>query len=161
MHAFLRQRWALWLAALLAAWACASSARMASAQELELPVPRAVIYPGETVTDELLVGRAFVAHTVARSTTIETREALVGKVARRTLLPGQPVATSAIRDPYLVTQGKTATVVFEHGGLIISMNALALQNGGLGDVVSLRNLDSGSVIRGTVASDGSIRLDVP
>ena len=93
--------------------------------------------------------------------TIETREALVGKVARRTLLPGQPVAISAIRDPYLVTQGKTATVVFEHGGLIISMNALALQNGGLGDVVSLRNLDSGSVIQGTVASDGSIRLDAP
>jgi flagellar basal body P-ring formation protein FlgA len=49
--------------------------------------------------------------------------------------------------------------VFEWGGLVITTNALALQNGGLGDVVSLRNIDSGAVIRGTVASDGSVRLE--
>jgi flagellar basal body P-ring formation protein FlgA len=161
MHIFPRHGRALWLAALLAAWACASSARMANAQELELPVPRAIVYPGDVISDEILVGRAFIAHTVARSTIYEVREALVGKVARRTLLPGQPIPVSAIRDPYLVTQGKTATVVFEHGGLVITTSALALQNGGVGDVVSLRNLDSGSVIKGIVASDGSIRLDAP
>jgi flagellar basal body P-ring formation protein FlgA len=161
MRTFPRQRWALWLAALLAAWASASSARMAGAQELELPVPKAVIYPGDVVSDELLETRAFIAHTVARATIHEAREALIGKVARRTLLKGQPIAVSAIRDPYLVSQGKTAVAVFEHGGLTITTNALALQNGGLGDVVSLRNLDSGSVIKGTVAADGSIRLDPP
>ena len=161
MRAFLRQRWALWLAALLAAWACMSSVRTAGAQELELPVPRAVIYPGDVVSDELLAARAFIAHTVARSTIHEAREALIGKVARRTLLPGQPIPFSAIRDPYLVTQGKTVVVVFEHGGLTITTNALALQNGGLGDVVSLRNLDSGAIIKGTVASNGSIQLDAP
>jgi flagellar basal body P-ring formation protein FlgA len=134
---------------------------MAGAEELELPVPRAVIYPGDVVSDELLVGRAFIAHTVARSTIYEVRDALIGKVARRTLLPGQPIPLGAIRDPYLVMQGKTVTVVFEHGGLTITANALALQNGGLGEVVSLRNLDSGAVIKGTVASNGSIRLDAP
>ncbi len=161
MRAFLRQRWALWLAATLALLACVSSARMAAAEELELPVPRAVIYPGDVLSEESLVSRAFIAHTVARSTIHETRDALVGKVAKRTLLPGQPIPVSAIRDPYVVTQGKTAMVVFEWGGLMITTNALALQNGGIGDVVSLRNLDSGAVIRGTVASDGSVRLDPP
>jgi flagella basal body P-ring formation protein FlgA len=161
MRAFLRQRWGIWLATVLAAWACASSARMATAQELELPVPRVVIYPGDVLSEETLVSRAFIAHTVARSTIHEARDVLIGKVARRTLLPGQPIPVSAIRDPYLVTQGKPAMVVFEWGGLTITTNALALQNGGVGDVVSLRNLDSGSVIRGTVASDGSIRLDPP
>src|SRR5438105_11346354 len=114
MRYFPRQRWAFWLAALLAACACMSAARTAGAQELELPVPRAVIYPGDVISDELLVARAFVAHTVARAATCETREALIGKVARRTLLPGQPVPLAAIRDPYLVTQGKTVMVVFEH-----------------------------------------------
>jgi len=155
------QRWAFWLAALVAAWASAHSALPASAQELELPVPKAVVYPGDALSEELLVQRAFIAHTVARSTVFEAREALVGKIARRTLLPGQPVPVSAVRDPYLVMQGKTALVVFEHGGLIISMQALALQNGGAGDIVTLRNVDSGTVIKGTVAFDGSIRLDAP
>src|SRR3954465_13229129 len=133
MRPFLRQNWALWLAALLGAWACTSSARMARAQELELPVPRAVIYPGEVVSDELLGARAFIAPTVARAAVHESREALIGKVARRTLMPGKPTHGRAIRDPYLVTQGKTAMVVFEYGGLTITTNAVALQNGGLDD----------------------------
>lgn len=161
MRTLLGQRWAFWLAALVAVWASACPAASAGAQDLELPVPKAIVYPGDTLSEELLVQRAFIAHTVARPTVFEVREALVGKVARRTLLPGQPVPVSAVRDPYVVTQGKTALVVFEHGGLIISMQALALQNGGVGDVVTLRNVDSGTVIKGTVASDGSIRLDAP
>ena len=161
MRTLLGQRWAFWLAALVAVWASVHPAAPAGAQELELPVPKVIVYPGDTLSEELLVQRAFIAHTVARPTVFEAREALVGKVARRTLLPGHPVPISAVRDPYIVTQGKTALVVFEHGGLIISMQALALQNGGVGDVVTLRNVDSGTVIKGTVASDGSIRLDAP
>ena len=156
-----RQGWAWWLAALLAAWASAASAGTANAQEIDLPVPRSIVYPGDVLSEEVLVARAFIAHTVTRATVHDSREALIGKVARRTLLPGQPIPVGAVRDPYLVMQGKTAMVVFEYGGLTITTNALALQNGGIGDVVSLRNLDSGSVIKGTVASDGSIRLDSP
>jgi flagella basal body P-ring formation protein FlgA len=155
------QRWAFWLAALVAALASAHSVLPASAQELLLPVPKATVYPGDALSEELLVQRAFIAHTVARPTVFEARAALVGKVARRTLLPGQPIPISAVRDPYLVMQGKTALVVFDHGGLVITMQALALQNGGVGDVVTLRNVDSGTVIKGTVAPDGSIRLDAP
>jgi flagella basal body P-ring formation protein FlgA len=82
-------------------------------------------------------------------------------VARRTLLPGQPVPVGGVRDPYMVNQGKTAVVVFEADGLSISTSALALQNGGIGDLVSLRNLDSGNVIKGTVAPDGTVRVAGP
>ena len=156
-----RHRLAPWLAALLGGLAWVSGARLAAAEDLELPVPRAVIYPGDVIADEMLVGRAFIASTVARHTIFESRDGLVGKVAKRTLLPGQPISVSYIRDAYLVNQGKPATVVFQYGGLTITANALALQNGGLGDAVSLRNLDSGTVIRGTVVADGSVRMDPP
>jgi flagella basal body P-ring formation protein FlgA len=133
----------------------------ARAQDVELPVPKVTIYPGDVLTEEMLVERAFVARTVARATVYDSREALVGKVARRTLLPLQPIAIHSIRDPYVVNQGKVALVVYEAGGLIITSQATALQNGGVGDVVSLRNNDSGLVIKGTVAPDGSVRLGAP
>ncbi len=133
----------------------------ARAAELELPVPRMTIYPGDVLADNQLVERAFIAHTVARSTVHETREALIGKVARRTLLPGQPIPVGGVRDPYAVLQGKAAMVVLEAGGLIITTNAMALQNGNIGDVVSLRNVDSGTIIKGTVAPDGTVRLAAP
>ena len=131
------------------------------AAELELPVPRVTLYPGDVIGDEQLVGRAFIAHTVTRARVVASREALIGKVARRTLLPGQPVPVGGVRDPYVVNQGKPAVVVFEADGLSISTSALALQNGGIGDLVSLRNLDSGNVIKGTVAPDGTVRVAGP
>jgi len=133
----------------------------ARAGELSLPVPAATIYPGDVIAEDQLAERAFIAHTVARSSVHEGRERLIGKVARRTLLAGQPIPLSAVRDPYVVVQGKPTLVVFEAAGLTITSQATALQNGGIGDNVSLRNIDSGTIIRGTIAPDGTVRLEVP
>jgi flagella basal body P-ring formation protein FlgA len=130
----------------------------ALASNLELPVPRATIYPNETITAEHLADRAFIAQSVTRGSVFEEKQALVGKVARRTLLPGQPVPVNAVREPYLVNQGKSSLVVLQSGGLTITTQAIALQNGGVGDVITLRNPDSGVVIQGTVDPDGTIRL---
>ena len=55
-----------------------------------------------------------------------------------------------IRDAEVIKQGKPVRVVFSEGPLIISGLAVALQSGGVGDVLSLRNIDSGTVIRGIV-----------
>jgi len=156
-----RQAWAASLATALFVLSLLLAAQPARAAELELPVPRLTIYPGDVIGDDQIMERAFIAHTVARSTIHEAREALLGKVARRTLLPGQPIPINGVRDPYVVTQGKNALVVLEAGGLTITTNAMALQNGGIGDLVTLRNVDSGTVIKGTVASDGTVRLAGP
>jgi flagellar basal body P-ring formation protein FlgA len=131
------------------------------AANIDLPVPRITIYPGDTIAADQLAERAFVAATVVRSAVFDDRQTLIGKVARRTLLPGQPIPVNAIRDPYLVNQGKSSLVVFETSGLVITMQAIALQNGIAGDVVTLRNPDSGIVIQGTVERNGSVRLGAP
>jgi len=131
----------------------------AGADELELPVPRAAIYPGDVIGEDLIYGRMFIAHTVTRSSVFEAREDVIGKVARRTLLPGQPIPVSAVRDPYVVVQGKQALIVFKTAGLTISTYGMPLQSGGTGDVISVRNIDSGLVVKGRVEADGSIRVD--
>ena len=65
-----------------------------------LPVPTVTIYPGDVIADgDARRSRLPAADTVARSAILDAREALVGKVARRTLLPGQPIPINAIRDP--------------------------------------------------------------
>ena len=128
-------------------------------------MPRVTLYPGDVIGDVQLVARAFIAHTVTRASVVDSRDALIGKVARRTLLPGQPVPVGGVRDPYMVNQGKTAVVVFEADGLSISTSALALQNGGIGD------LEDGEVKTVTVTAsreggepvefEATVRLDTP
>jgi flagella basal body P-ring formation protein FlgA len=141
--------------ALAVTLACVAVVR---ASTLDLPVPRITLYPGDVISGEHLMDRAFVARTVTRGSVFEDQQGLIGKVARRTLLAGQPIALNAVRDAYLVNQGKSSLVVFETGGLTITLQAMALQNGSAGDVVTLRNPDSGVVIQGTVESDGTVRL---
>jgi flagella basal body P-ring formation protein FlgA len=148
------------VSALLTAFALAMSSTL-QAEDLVLPVPRVTIYPNGLIGDEQLVERPFIARTVARATVFDRREAIVGKVARSTLLPGQPISLKAVRDPYLVTNGKSVLVVFEAGPLVITSLATAQQDGGIGDEVTLRNNDSGTVIKGIVATDGTVRVGAP
>jgi flagella basal body P-ring formation protein FlgA len=75
------------------------------------------------------------------------------------LLPGQPIPRVAIREAYVVIQGKTIPVVFQSGTVTITGVALALESGSAGEMISARNPDSGIVIRGIVQPDGSLRAD--
>jgi flagella basal body P-ring formation protein FlgA len=133
----------------------------ALAREVVLPVPRMVIYPGNVITDDMLTERVFRGAEFEGPGVIAAREALVGQVARTTLLPNQPVTPSGVRSPFAVQQGQPAVVVFQSGGLVISGTAVALQAGSVGDVIGLRNTDSGTTIRGKVQPDGSVRVGMP
>lgn len=141
-------------AALLAALALATPALAAP---LTAPVPSITVYPGETIKETVVVDRAFPAG--ARDLpVILDRGALVGKVARRTLLPGQLVPTSAVQDPKVVVRGETVALVFEADGLVITTVATPLESGGVGDRVRARNVDSGLVVVGIVSQDGALRV---
>jgi flagella basal body P-ring formation protein FlgA len=146
------------VAALAAVCAILSAAAPVSATTQRLPVPRIAIYPGDPIVPDQLTERLFDARSVSQTAIFMTPDAVLGKVARRTLLPGKPIPVNALRDAYVVTQGKSAFVVFQSDGLTITGLGVALQSGGVGDVVSLRNADTGTIIRGTVMTDGSVRV---
>ena len=129
------------------------------AARVMVPVPRVTIYPNTIIADDMLedmdIGSAGHAQAFA------TREALIGKVARQTLLPNAPVLASAVREPFAIKQGQPAVAVFQAGGLVISATAVPLESGSVGDAISLRNPDSGTTIRGVVQADGTVRVGLP
>ena len=137
---------------------CFGGVAVAKAGEVELPVPRVTIYPGQVIQQAMLVDRAFRTKDDKPVSAIAASEALVGKVSKQTLLPGSPIYSEQLREPHAVIQGQAAHIVFRSGALTITGSAIALQSGGAGDVVSLRNADSGRIIKGTVAADGSVNV---
>lgn len=155
--------WLSALAPLLAAAAVLAGlpAARALARDVTLPVPRVTIYPGNAITENMLTERSFRGKDFEGPAFAATREALVGKVAKQTLLPNAPVSVAGVREPFAVIQGQPALVVFQSGGLIISATAVPLQAGSAGDVISLRNTDSGTTIRGVVQADGTVRVGLP
>lgn len=121
-------------------------------------VTNRVVYPGETIGADALREVPVKNGKRDLSAVVTFVEQVEGKIARRTLLPGRFIAVNSVRDAYLIEQGAAVQVMFVHGGLTISATAVTLQAGSAGDVVKVRNMDSGSVFTGTVMADGSIRV---
>ena len=123
-----------------------------------MPVPRMVIYPGDVIHDDMLMDVP--ASDVQGSVTsaIRTRSGLVGKMARRTLLPGRAVPSIAINNPRAVVNGAEVRLIYIDGGLTIVASASALQDGAVGDVIKVRNVDSGLTVSGVIQPDGSVRV---
>jgi flagella basal body P-ring formation protein FlgA len=141
----------------LAALAALAANAAGAGEPQRWPVPIVTVYPGETIRDAILEDREF-PNLTDRPQAIDHRRVLVGKVARRTLPPGQLIPINAVEDPKLVVRGTPVQVVFAQGGLVISALATPLQSGSVGEQVRARNLDSGLVVVGTVQADGTIRI---
>ncbi len=54
--------------------------------------------------------------------------------------------------------GAMVRVVFVEGGLTISTYGSALKAGSVGDVIPVRNNESGLTVSGTVEQDGTVRV---
>lgn len=145
-------------AALLAVLVTIGAAGSAAAQTVTLPVPVATIYPGDQITAGMLGEKAFRASTVSGGF-IDSRNLLIGKVARRTLLPGHAVAFNAIDEMDIVTRGTPVQLIFRQEGLVITAFASPLQDGSAGDIIRLRNADSGTVVTGVVQPDGTVSVN--
>ena len=53
------------------------------------PVPATTIYPGDLIKEEMIIDRAFAPNMPGAAAFISERPMAVGRIARRTLLPGQ------------------------------------------------------------------------
>lgn len=153
----LTRRLALGAALVLAGAGLAQAA--GSNAGVKLPVPRAVIQPGSTLTDLDLIERSFSLRTARQFAVAPHRSQVVGMVARRTLLPGQPIPLSAVEPLQLVRRGEMGRLVFREEGLFILMQVEVLESGGIGETVRVRNVDSGVVVSGKVRSDGAIEVE--
>ncbi len=148
------------LAAVLLFFAAAATpvGAASSIVRIEMPVPAVTIYPGDPLTEDLITMRRMRMRARTLPSFHRSPNALVGKVARRTLIAGRPIPVNALRAPSLVKEGDHVALIFEVGGLTIKGSALALQDGSRGQVIGLRNLDSGVTVRGRVVQAGIVTV---
>ena len=59
----------------------------------------------------------------------------------------------------MVAKGKLITLSFRKGGILLSAQGKALENGGLGDTVRVMNTQSKSVVQGTVTGPETVVVD--
>lgn len=142
------------LTTIICALGCAS---FAAAQE-KAPTPAMVIYPGDVIRESMLVDTDVRDLSRGTGNYIERRAELIGKAAKRTLLPGMAISPAWVESPRAVANGAQVRVIFREDGLTIVSSAAALQPGAIGDTIRLRSNDGGMTIVGVIQADGSVQV---
>lgn len=127
----------------------------AAADNALAPSPRNIIYPGDVISDNLLIEAPIAAPPYSGPVAMSAND-IVGMVATRTLLPGQSIPMAAVAPPRVLRAGAPVTMIYVDGGLTIEASGSALQDGAAGQIVKVRNDDSGVTVSGRVRPDGSV-----
>lgn len=132
-------------------------ASLAVAQE-KVPAPTVVIYPGDIIRESMLVDIDLRDLVRASGHIVESRAELIGKAAKRTLLPGAAIASTWVESPRAIANGAQVRVIFREDGLTILSSASAMQAGAIGDTIRLRSGDGGLTISGVILPDGTVQV---
>jgi flagella basal body P-ring formation protein FlgA len=151
-----RAKWKQVVATALLVVAAAGS--LAHAQQQMVVVPTRIIYPGDVISPESLDEVPLRRKLRDPNAIVYRPKELTGKIARRTLLPGRLIPVGSVREAWLVERGATVQVEFRHGPLEITVSGVTLESGSAGDLIRLRNVDTGVVFTGIVMEDGSVRV---
>ena len=144
-------------AALVACLLAGLSAGQASAEMGMAVVPTQIIYPGQEI-DAAQLQEVEVTNPNLSGGYAKSIDEVQGMISKRTLLPGRTISVSALREPFLVTRGSTVKMVFDDGSLVIRANGTPLQDAAVGELIKVRNKDSGVIVAGTVMADGTVHV---
>ena len=86
------------------------------------------------------------------------RDQLVGKVAVRDLIAGQPLRQSDVKAPQIISRGQSVTITSKVGGLTVTMKGKALGNARAGDRIWVQNQSSNKRVEGEVTPEGEVLI---
>ena len=120
-----------------------------------IPVLQHPANRSELISDEDVVIRNIQIESDLRGVIIE-RGQLVGKVAIRDLIAGQPLRQSDVKAPQLISRGQSVTITSKAGGLTVTMKGTALGNARAGDRIWVQNRSSNKRVQGEVTPYGEV-----
>lgn len=125
----------------------------------EVPVLNRRLSSGDVITakdlDWIKVRSRRLTRNIARSD-----DELIGMSVRRGSRIGRPIRLSDVQRPVMVAKGSRVVMELETKYMSLSASGSALENGGQGDVVRIRNLRSHKIVEGTVTGPGKVVVDL-
>ena len=87
------------------------------------------------------------------------RSQIVGAALKQSVLAGRAVALTDIEKAKIIKSGSIITLIATVNGLGVEARGMALQHGGVGDIIRVRNMSSKKVITGRVIDMGRVAIN--
>lgn len=82
----------------------------------------------------------------------------IGMEVRQSLRPGQVVRATDLAKPLLVKRGEPVMLLYEVPGIVLTARGKAEENGAIGDVVNITNVQTKRVIQGVVTGPAQVKV---
>jgi len=123
----------------------------------EAPVPARRLSVGHIVRERDLHWITVRASALDRNVLVE-EQLIVGQAVRRPLTEGRPIRTGDVEPPLLVQRKGMVTITLETPRMKLTAQGRALEDGALGDVVRIENIQSRRTIEATVTGPNAVTV---
>ena len=106
--------------------------------------------------DDLVVKR--METTKLAGVTFDNTEDLIGKRAIRPILPNIPITAEMIDNPPLIKKGDFIKVSVQSGNLHVVTKGVAKEDGYLGKIIRIKNIDSNKDLYGKVEDSATVKI---
>ncbi len=93
-----------------------------------------------------------------RASYFNTPGEILGRVARRAFSPGENLPQVSFEQPPLVKQGETVRLRLERDGIVLTSLVKAEQDGKLGQLIRVRNIDFSSLLMAQVTGRAEVKM---
>jgi flagellar basal body P-ring formation protein FlgA len=113
--------------------------------------------PNTTLTAAQLT-RAKVDALANNAGIVTDEKQVTGKILRTGLAAGAPILSPSLDLPISVRRGQKVVLTLTDAAMTIKATALALEDGRVGDSISVQNAETQKTLRATVARDGGVEI---
>jgi len=124
---------------------------------VDIPTLKHRIGSGEIITADDIEMQPYKRQRL-REETVTDADQLIGKAPKRTISANRPIRQREVVAPSVVSKGETVAVIYKNNAMEIRTLGEALQDGGQGDIIRIRNQDSHATIQAQIVDKGLARI---
>lgn len=89
---------------------------------------------------------------------IDSSERIIGHITRRPIPRGSVFTPSAIKRDLVVKRGQKITIIAKNSGFSVKAQGEAQKDGGIGDIIPIKNLKSSRIVEAKIISAGTAEI---
>jgi flagella basal body P-ring formation protein FlgA len=84
--------------------------------------------------------------------------AIIGRRLTSNVGDGVPVRDRHLQPDWAIEEGQRIAIETDFGGITVASSGIAIENGSIGDIISVRNISSNKLLQGIVADKNKISV---
>jgi flagella basal body P-ring formation protein FlgA len=89
---------------------------------------------------------------------IQNTDDLIGSTPRKSIVSGNMIRSTDIEKPRIVNRGDAVTLVFNKNGMYLTTKGRAMEDGTIGDTITISNLSSNRQIEGRITANREVTV---